>query len=75
VTFRVVVDRWLRVQRRLYHYKIEVVSLDSPYYGNVDDFSSALMLSAGHTYDVRLSNNPRNPRIEDVYGEVIAVAS
>lgn len=74
VTIRVVVDRWLRLQR-MYHYKIEVVSLDSPYCGNVDDFSSELMLNAGHTYDVRLNDNPKNPRIEDVYGEVIAEAS
>jgi hypothetical protein len=59
----------------MYHYKLEVVSLDSPYCGNVDDFSSELMLSAGHTYDVRLNDNPKNPRVEDVYSEVIADAS
>ena len=74
VTIRVVVDRWLRVQR-MYHYKIGVVSLDSPYCGNVDDFSSELMLNAGHAYDVRLNDNPKNPRIKDLYGEVLGEAS
>jgi ribonuclease HI len=74
MTVRVVVDRWLRLQR-MYHYKIEVVSRESLYFGNVDNFSSELMLSAGHTYDVRLNDNPKNPRIEDVYGEITPEAS
>jgi ribonuclease HI len=73
ITIRVVVDRWLRVQR-MYHYKIEVVSADSPFFGNVDDFSSDHMLSAGHTYDVQLNDSSKNPRIEQVHGEVIAEA-
>jgi ribonuclease HI len=72
VTIHVITDEWLRLPR-MYKYKIEVVSPDSPYFENVDDFSSErrLMLSAGHTYEVRLNDNPKNPRIEEVYGEVV----
>jgi len=47
----------------------------SPYDGNLDDFSSSIMLSAGHTYDVRLNDNRKNPRIEHLYGEIGAEAS
>lgn len=74
LTIRVVTDKWLGVQR-MYRYKIEVVSSDSPYEDNVDDFSSDIMLSAGHTYDVLLNDNPKNPRIEHVYGEIVAEES
>ncbi len=73
ITIRVVTDKWLPVQR-IYRYKIEVVSANCPYDGNVDDFSSEIMLSAGHTYDVALNDNPKNPRIEHLYSEVTAEA-
>jgi hypothetical protein len=33
------------------------------------------MLSAGHTYDVQLNDNPQNPRIEHLYSEIEAEAS
>jgi hypothetical protein len=69
ITIRVIVDRLLRRQR-IYAYKLEVMSEDSPYFGNVDDYTSELMLSAGHIYEVRLNDNPKNPRIEEVYGEI-----
>lgn len=69
ITIRVIVDRWLPRQK-MYAYKIEVVSLDSPCFENVDDFTSKHMISAGHTYEVRLNDNPKNPQIEEVYGEV-----
>lgn len=74
ITIRVVTDKWLPVQR-IYRYKIEVVSPKSPYDGNVDDFSSDIMLSAGHTYDVQLNDNPKNPRIEHLYSEIVAEES
>jgi ribonuclease HI len=74
ITIRVVTDRRLPVQR-IYRYKIEVISSDSPYHGNVDDFSSDIMLSAGHTYEVQLNDNPKNPRIECLYSEIVAEAS
>lgn len=60
ITIRVIVDKWLPVQR-IYRYKIEVVSPDSPYAGKVDDFSSGIMLSAGHVYDVRLNDRSKEP--------------
>jgi ribonuclease HI len=71
ITIRVITDKRLPVQR-VYRYKIEVISPESTYAGNVDDFTSELMLSAGHTYDVRLNDDPRNPRIADNYGEIDA---
>lgn len=71
VTVRIVVDQYLPVQR-MYHYKLEVVSPDSPYIGKVDDFTSHLMISAGHTYEVRLNDEPKNPRIVEVFGEINA---
>ena len=74
ITIRVVTDERLPVQR-IYRYKIEVVCPVSPYDGNVDDFSSDIMLSAGHTYDVRLNDSLKNPRIEHLYTEIAAEAS
>ncbi len=74
ISILVVTDRRLPVQR-IYRYKVEVVCPTSPYDGNVDDFSSDIMLNAGHTYDVQLDDNPRNPRIEHVYNEIVADAS
>jgi len=74
ITIRVVTDERLPVQR-IYRYKIEVVCPVSPYDGNVDDFSSDIMLSAGHTYDVQLNDSLKNPRIEHLYSEIAAEAS
>lgn len=74
ITIRVITDKRLPVQR-IYRYKIEVISPDSPYVGNVDDFTSEVMLSAGHTYDVRLNDDPKNPRVAHNYGEIVAEAS
>ena len=66
---RVVTDSLLPVQK-MYMYKCEVMSEDSPYFGNVDNLYSTILLNAGHTYDVRLNNEPKRPRIEELYGEV-----
>ena len=65
---RVVTASFLRKQ--MYVYKCEVMSTDSPYFENVDNLYSAIPLNAGHTYDVRLNDEPRRPRIEELYGEV-----
>jgi ribonuclease HI len=70
LTVRIVTDDWLRVQR-MYMYKCEVVSPESEYFGNVDNFFSDIFLKAGHVYSVRLNDEPRRPRIEHVYGEVL----
>lgn len=74
LTIRVVTDKRLPVQR-IYRYKIEVVDPASPYDGNVDDFCSEIVLSAGHLYDVRLNEKMKDPRIEYVFGEVIPEVS
>ena len=72
ITIKVITDRWLKPQR-MYQYKIEVVSKKSPYYGNVDNFFSEILLNAGHTYFVKLNDDPRAPRIERLYHEVEGV--
>lgn len=69
ITIRVITDELLRVQK-LYHYKLEVMSPDSPYFGCVDDFVSDIMLNAGHAYDVQLNDKPKDPRIVHLFGEV-----
>ena len=71
LTVRVVTDRYLRPQR-MYQYRCEVTSRKSRYYGNVDIlFSDDVMLNAGHTYRVRLNNDPSKPRIVKCFGEVV----
>jgi ribonuclease HI len=71
VTIRIVTDRLLRLQS-MFVYKYEVVSEDSADYGNVDTIYSErnIMLNAGHTYDVQLNDDPKQPRIVHVFGEV-----
>ena len=69
IMLRVVTDRWLPVQKT-HMYKCEVVSTHSSYFGNVDDLFSDILLNAGHIYDVRLNNEPKRPRIAELYGEV-----
>lgn len=69
LVLRVVTDSFLRPQK-MYVYKCEVVSPDSPYFEKVDNLYSTILLKAGHTYDVRLNDEPKRPRIEELYGEV-----
>lgn len=69
ITLRVVTDRWLREQR-IGRYRCEVMSKASPYFGNVDWLYSHELLKAGHTYHVRLNDEPARPRIEKVFREV-----
>jgi hypothetical protein len=38
---------------------------------NIDTFFSSILLKAGHVYEVRLNSDPRRPRIEHVYREVV----
>ncbi len=71
MTIRVVTDRWLNVQR-MYQYRCEVISRRSAYRGNVDTlFSEDVLLKAGHTYQVRLNDDPKRPRIVKCYREVL----
>jgi hypothetical protein len=46
------------------------MSKSSPYFGNMDWLFSHEFLKAGHTYYVRLNNEPTRPRIEKVFREV-----
>ncbi len=69
IRVRIITDKWLSLQR-MYRYKLEVTSDDSPYFGNVDNFYSEVMLSAGHEYEVLLNDEPRQPRILENLGEL-----
>lgn len=69
ITLRVVSDRWLREQR-IGRYRCEVMSKASPYFGNLDWVYSHELLKAGHTYYVRLNDEPARPRIDKVFREI-----
>jgi ribonuclease HI len=69
ITLRVVSDRWLPAQK-IVRYRCEVMSKRSPYFGNMDWLFSHELLRAGHTYYVRLNNEPTRPRIEKVFREL-----
>ncbi len=70
LTIRIIQDQYLKIQK-VYRYMFEVVSRASPFYRNIDIIFSDISLRAGHTYSVRLNSNPKNPRIEKIYKEVI----
>lgn len=69
LTMRVITTEYLKVQG-LWKCKYEVVSRTSPYKGNVDIIFSDALLSAGHTYYVRVSDNTVNPRVQRVFREI-----
>ena len=69
ITLRVVTERWLREQR-ISRYRCEVMSKTSPYHGNIDWLYSHELMKAGHTYYVRLNDEPARPRIQKVFREV-----
>ena len=74
LTIRIVQSGILNLQK-LWRCTYEVVSADSPYAGRVDviftDFDKRL--DAGHTYDVRVNEDSQNPRVIEVFGEVLSV--
>jgi ribonuclease HI len=59
-------------KQRATRYRYEVLSTDSPYFGNVDFIfaDSALDIRPGHHYRVRVSTGKRNPRIEEIVKEL-----
>lgn len=71
LTIRVITDEYLVVQG-FNKYKYEVMSKASEFFGLVDVIYSqkGLVLSAGHTYFVRVNRDQRAPRIEKVFREV-----
>jgi hypothetical protein len=72
VTITIISDEFLRMHR-LTKYRYEVVSDDSPYFERVDFIYSTpdLDLNRGYTYGVLFNDNPQNPRIAAVFGEVV----
>lgn len=66
---QIVTAEYLRVQRSL-RYKIEVLSEDSPYFGNVDFVFSDQALQTRHIYRVRLNTDPAYPQIDEIIAEV-----
>jgi ribonuclease HI len=75
MTIYIRTDEWMPVQR-CFRYRYEVTSEDSPYHCLVDNLFSAasIMLSAGHEYEVRVNDEPGNPRVVEVLREVEAGA-
>lgn len=69
---RIIEDRLMKVQK-CYWYRYEVMSSSSGYYGNVDVATSDISLQAGHTYSVRLNSDPKNPKIEKLFKEIIRI--
>jgi ribonuclease HI len=71
VTLRVITDEYLPVQN-CNRYKYEVMSKASPFHGCVDViYSDAdLVLSAGHTYHVRVNTETLRPRVVKLFREI-----
>ena len=69
-TIRIITDKALPSPHTGYSYMYEVVDEDSPDFQLVDKITSEIMLGAGHTYLVRLNDEQRNPRIEEMLSEV-----
>lgn len=71
LSIRVITEYNLKTQR-LFKYKYEVVSEDSPYFGNIDIVFAerSIILRATHCYSVKFNDNPNNPRIIEVIEEL-----
>jgi ribonuclease HI len=71
LSIRIITEYNLKAQRLL-KYKYEVVSEDSPYFGNIDIVYAErkIMLRATHCYSVNFNDNPNNPRIVEVIEEL-----
>ena len=71
LSIRIITEYNLQAQR-LFRYKYEVVSEDSPYFGNIDIVCAEreIMLRATHCYLVQFNDNPNNPRIIEVIDEL-----
>lgn len=69
IAIRIITDKWMREQK-VWRYKYEVLSSDSPYTGKVDIIFSEILLRAHHSYRVRVCSNQRNPRILELIEEI-----
>ena len=71
LTIRVIAERRLPAQGTNV-YKCEVLSKRSPDQGNVDDLvCDDDQMKRGHTYFVRLNDDPKNTRIAKVFREIV----
>lgn len=69
MTIRVIEVQWMPVQR-IWKYRYEVTSKDSPYCGNLDWVFSSEQMRDGHCYEVRVNENTASPEILEVIREV-----
>jgi ribonuclease HI len=71
ISIHVITECYLKIQK-LYKYKYEIISTDSPYLGKIDIIFSELetTLRAGHYYSVKLNGQSSNPRIVEVLEEL-----
>jgi len=71
LSIRIITCECLRVQQ-VWKYKYEVISKRSPFFGKVDWLYSArdLLVRDGHSYHVRLNDNPTYPQILKVFREL-----
>ena len=67
---RMITDEYLPPPHDCYAYMYEVTAPESPDFESVDKAISAVMMSAGHTYEVRFSDDPENPRFEEMLREI-----
>lgn len=70
LTIKIITAEWLPSPHRLFKYKYEVLSQDSPFYENVDVIFSERTLLHRHTYLVLVNESTANPRIVRVIEEV-----
>ena len=57
-------------RQKLTKFRCEVMSTDSPYYQKVDWLYSEEPLQRGHTFLVRLNDNPKKPLITELISEI-----
>lgn len=63
LSIRILTTEYLSSPHRLWKYKYEVLSTESPYDGNVDDIFSKIALRDGHHYVVKVNESTKNPTI------------
>lgn len=66
---RIIEMQWLGVQK-LWKYRYEVTSPDSPFYENLDWIYSSHYLRDGHEYAVVVNDDTANPQIIEVVEEI-----
>jgi hypothetical protein len=75
LSIRILTTEYLRSPHRLWKYKYEVLSTESPYHGNVDDIFSKMALRDGHHYVVKVNESTRYPTIVAMVRELERVSA